>query len=81
MLKSRPVFSPPQHPNTPTSEPAVSTTTNLNHDPPEPPSNHNQPAQDFFETCAILITVVILGKYLECSAKGRTSAAIKVGCC
>lgn len=36
-------------------------------------------AQDFFETCAILITVVILGKYLECSAKGRTSDAIKVG--
>jgi hypothetical protein len=35
-------------------------------------------AQDFFETCAMLITVVILGKYLECSAKGRTSEAIQV---
>ncbi|GBF98396.1 copper-transporting ATPase-like, partial [Raphidocelis subcapitata] len=34
-------------------------------------------ATDFFETCAILITVVIFGKYLECSAKGRTSDAIK----
>eukprot|EP00775_Hariotina_reticulata_P005342 gene5342-5579_t len=32
---------------------------------------------DFFETCAMLITVVILGKYLECAAKGRTSAAIQ----
>lgn len=35
------------------------------------------PRQDFFETCAMLITVVILGKYLECAAKRRTSAAIK----
>lgn len=33
--------------------------------------------QDFFETCAMLITVVILGKYLECAAKGKTSAAIQ----
>lgn len=33
--------------------------------------------QDFFETCAILITVIILGKYLECAAKGKTSAAIQ----
>eukprot|EP00879_Flechtneria_rotunda_P007448 GHRR01007813.1.p1 GENE.GHRR01007813.1~~GHRR01007813.1.p1 ORF type:complete len:490 (+),score=138.59 GHRR01007813.1:1423-2892(+) len=32
---------------------------------------------DFFETCAMLITVVILGKYLECAAKGKTSAAIQ----
>lgn len=34
--------------------------------------------QDFFETCAMLITVVILGKYLECAAKGKTSEAIQV---
>jgi cation transport ATPase len=33
--------------------------------------------QDFFETCAMLITVIILGKYLECAAKGKTSAAIQ----
>ena len=43
--------------------------------------------QDFFETSAMLITVVLLGKYLECAAKGKTSEAIKVsskvtaGCC
>lgn len=35
--------------------------------------------QDFFETCAMLITVVILGKYMECQAKGKTSEAIQVG--
>lgn len=35
-------------------------------------------AQDFFETCAMLITVVILGKYMECQAKGKTSEAIQV---
>jgi len=35
--------------------------------------------QDFFETCAMLITVVILGKYMECAAKGKTSEAIQVG--
>lgn len=34
--------------------------------------------QDFFETCAMLITVVILGKYMECQAKGKTSEAIQV---
>jgi len=32
---------------------------------------------DFFETSAMLITVVLLGKYLECAAKGKTSEAIK----
>lgn len=37
--------------------------------------------QDFFETCAMLITVVILGKYLECAAKGKTSEAIQVCVC
>jgi hypothetical protein len=36
------------------------------------------PVQDFFETCAMLITVVILGKYMECQAKGKTSEAIQV---
>ncbi|MCF7866373.1 heavy metal translocating P-type ATPase [Candidatus Woesearchaeota archaeon] len=32
--------------------------------------------QQYFETSAILITLVILGKYLEASAKGKTSDAI-----
>jgi Cu+-exporting ATPase len=36
------------------------------------PSSHQ-----YFETSAILITFVILGKYLEAVAKGRTSEAIK----
>lgn len=31
----------------------------------------------YFETSAILITLIILGKYLEALAKGRTSEAIK----
>eukprot|EP00884_Botryococcus_braunii_P009380 jgi/Botrbrau1/18443/Bobra.0072s0030.1 len=31
---------------------------------------------DFFETSAFLITFILLGKYLEASAKGRTSEAI-----
>ena len=31
---------------------------------------------DFFETSAMLITFILLGKYLEASAKGRTSDAI-----
>ena len=31
---------------------------------------------EFFEVAAVLIAVVILGKYLECFAKGRTAAAI-----
>lgn len=31
---------------------------------------------DFFETCAMLITFILLGKYLECAAKGQTSQAI-----
>ncbi|MHA2231881.1 MAG: heavy metal translocating P-type ATPase, partial [Candidatus Hodarchaeales archaeon] len=31
----------------------------------------------FFETAAMLITFVVLGKYMEAIAKGRTSAAIK----
>jgi Cu+-exporting ATPase len=37
--------------------------------PPPPP--------DFFETAAMLVAVVLLGKYLECAAKGRTSEAIR----
>jgi Cu+-exporting ATPase len=32
---------------------------------------------DFFETSAMLITFILLGKYLEASAKGRTSEAIR----
>ena len=31
---------------------------------------------DFFETAAMLITFILLGKYLEASAKGKTSDAI-----
>ena len=31
----------------------------------------------FFETSAMLITFILLGKYLETIAKGRTSAAIQ----
>jgi Cu+-exporting ATPase len=33
-------------------------------------------AEDFFETAVLLICFVMLGRYLENSAKGRTSAAI-----
>jgi cation transport ATPase len=33
-------------------------------------------ATDFFETCAMLITFICMGKYLEAAAKGRTSEAI-----
>jgi Cu+-exporting ATPase len=33
--------------------------------------------EQYFETAAILITLVILGKYLEAIAKGRTSDAIR----
>ena len=31
---------------------------------------------DFFETSAMIITFILMGKYLECAAKGRTSEAI-----
>ncbi len=35
---------------------------------------------DFFETSAMIICLIIMGKYLECAAKGKTSEAItKVG--
>jgi len=34
-------------------------------------------AEQYFETAAVLITLVILGKYLEAVAKGRTSDAIR----
>ncbi len=33
-------------------------------------------SEEFFETCAMLITFICMGKYLECVAKGRTCAAI-----
>lgn len=33
--------------------------------------------EQYFETAAVLITLVILGKYLEALAKGRTSEAIR----
>ncbi|KAL4446311.1 hypothetical protein ABPG77_003118 [Micractinium sp. CCAP 211/92] len=35
---------------------------------------------DFFETAAMLITLVLMGKYLESAAKGRTSDAITKLC-
>lgn len=38
---------------------------------------HNHMPQLYFETSAILITLVILGKWFEVLAKGRTSEAIK----
>jgi Cu+-exporting ATPase len=31
---------------------------------------------DFFDTCGMVITVILLGKYLEAAAKGRTGDAI-----
>ncbi|GMH33228.1 hypothetical protein BSKO_01062 [Bryopsis sp. KO-2023] len=36
----------------------------------------NYSPTDFFETAAMLITFILLGKYLESAAKGRTSEAI-----
>ncbi|MBS3128104.1 copper-translocating P-type ATPase [Candidatus Woesearchaeota archaeon] len=33
--------------------------------------------EQYFETAAVLITLVVLGKFLEARAKGKTSAAIK----
>ena len=43
-------------------------------------SNHHQTGSyvptDFFETCAMIISLILMGKFLECSAKGRTSEAI-----
>ncbi|GAB4815110.1 hypothetical protein N2152v2_002156 [Parachlorella kessleri] len=38
------------------------------------------PPTDFFETCAMLITLVLFGKYLEAVAKGKTSDAITALC-
>ena len=38
-------------------------------------SNDYKPT-DFFETSAMLITFILLGKFLEAKAKGRTSDAI-----
>src|SRR5207244_10516639 len=31
----------------------------------------------YFETAAVIITLIVLGKYLEARAKGRTSGAIR----
>ncbi|KAF5841526.1 hypothetical protein DUNSADRAFT_12454 [Dunaliella salina] len=43
-------------------------------------SNHHATGEyvptDFFETAAMLVTLVLCGKYLECSAKGKTSEAL-----
>ncbi|MBT4604310.1 copper-translocating P-type ATPase [archaeon] len=38
---------------------------------------HGNNAHQFFETSAVLITLVILGKFLEARAKGKASDAIK----
>jgi Cu+-exporting ATPase len=35
------------------------------------------PGHLYFETAAVIITLIVLGKYLEARAKGRTSEAIK----
>ena len=43
-------------------------------------SDHHMTGQyiptDFFETSAMIITLILMGKYLECAAKGKTSEAI-----
>lgn len=39
--------------------------------------NHGHPVGLYFETSAILITLIILGKLFEAKAKGRSSEAIK----
>ena len=50
--------------------------------PQQPSSPRHNPGAgayrptDFFETSAMLITFILLGKYLEAAAKGRTSDAI-----
>ena len=36
-------------------------------------------AEDFFETSALLITFISLGRYLEAAAKGRTSRVRRRG--
>ena len=36
-----------------------------------------RPEVEYFETAAVLISVVILGKYLEVASRGRTAAAIQ----
>ncbi len=37
-------------------------------------------AEDFFETSALLITFISLGRYLEAAAKGRTSRVRRLCC-
>ena len=39
-------------------------------------TQHDYTPTDFFETSAMLITFILLGKYLENAAKGKTSEAI-----
>jgi Cu+-exporting ATPase len=38
--------------------------------------NRSLPSEEFFETSALLIMFVFMGRYLEAHAKGRTSAAL-----
>ncbi|MBI3326545.1 MAG: copper-translocating P-type ATPase [Nitrospinae bacterium] len=44
---------------------------------PEAFSAHGLPAALYFDTAAVLITLIILGRWLEAKARGRTSEAIK----
>ena len=40
-------------------------------------TGYPRPEVEYFETAAVLITVVILGKYLEIASRGKTAAAIQ----
>lgn len=39
--------------------------------------NHDMAMELYFETAAVIITLILLGKYLEAVSKGKTSEAIK----